>query len=263
MTKRKMIFTKKSLLVLILCGFIFSAIGQTSNRKFSLATKLGLFQDIHKVDFDSGGALIKSPYRWNGFPGDAIFTVGLESQKENRLLKFQISYHDYYNFIGRVNTYDNLPEASTGSELEVLDIIIMTGRKFDLAKKRISFSPSIGGGVGLFLFFDKNDSSIGSSFSGISRDGIVLYSWESTHEVTHNAENNFYLAFGLDIDFNINPYLTLFISTDYIIGLRKIFEVDVNYSVNSEPEQIGRLKTSGSYFSLSAGLKIPLNWIWK
>jgi hypothetical protein len=233
------------LLVLLLPGSILAQ--KKTYLGFYLGPKFELYQST-----DNGDALYTEPFFYSPIFG---ITLGQEVS-ENFILEtgvFLNSYAESFKIEGDAALFGG----SNG--FFATQVPIRLKGRLDLASDRLSLVST----VGFTIAFHNDYSSLsrGGSFA-TSSDPQLNDSTRSDYMSRYNFQKVYGLIeTGLALEYRLKSDIVLSLGANYLAGLGRVVEIDVEYQINDDPVQTGKVFSNGDYFSVFFGLKYPIsNW---
>jgi len=231
--------------------FIFLPLLAIGQDKTYLGVELGPKFEIYQYQ-DNGDGLYTKPFFYSPIYG---LTIGRELNK-TFVSEIGLIINDY----GESFRIEGDAGYGTSDAILAIQIPLRLKARLKIIKEKLDLVTTIG--YHLAINTDYGSSGSGTSFWSSSVPG----SNDSTRTETKSnySFNKTYglIETGIGLAYKFNNSLNLFLSANYLTGVKRIIEVEVDYRINDAPVQTGTVFSNGSYFSVVLGLRYPISQLW-
>jgi hypothetical protein len=238
----------KLILKILLMLLPILAIGQN---KTYVGVQLGPKFEIYQYE-DNGDGLFTKPFFHSSIYG---LTIGREINKTfvGEIGLFINDYGESYRIKGDFGY-------GTSNAILALQIPLRLKARLNLIHEKLDLTTTIG--YHFAINTDYESSGSGSTFT--SSSGPESNDSTRTQSIsTYNLKKSYGLIeTGIALEYELKNSLKLVLSANYVTGFNRIVEVEIDYWINEDPVQTGKVFSMGNYYSVTFGLSYPISHFW-
>lgn len=234
----------KALIIFLPC----IAFGQN---KTYVGLEIGPKFEIYQSE-DNGADLYTKPFFYSPVYG---LTIGQELNKI-----FTVETGLYINDYGQSYRLEGDFGYSASNALVAYQIPLRLKARLNVIKDRVSIVPTIG-----YTFALNNDFGSSGSGGGFTSTMGAPFNDSTRTEYRSNyslRRNYGLIEAGVAFEYKLKSPLVLYLSANYLKGLQRVVEIDVQYWINDTPEQTATVFSNGDYYSVVFGIKYPISNFW-